>query len=112
MLKPEQGTAQSTDPEDYEISYYTTETDAEEKVNPISSGYQAQDGEIIYVRVENPESGCYNVGNIGEIIISVESRPQINPTIITTDAFCSDEEGGNRSEEHTSELQSRGHLVC
>src|SRR5699024_1377390 len=89
--------SQSTDPADYEISYYHSEAEAEDGENPIAPGYAAADGESIFVRVENPETGCYNTGNIAEIIITIAPRPEINPLTITAETFCSDEEGGNTS---------------
>src|SRR5699024_4559926 len=97
LLSTDPSLSQSTDPADYEISYYHSEAEAEDGENPIAPGYAAADGESIFVRVENPETGCYNTGNIAEIIITIEPRPEINPLTITAETSCSDEEDGNTS---------------
>src|SRR5690625_7648738 len=77
------------------------------------------------VRVVDPDMNDVAVGEVGEIVyrgIGVMSRYWNNEEA-TNEAFRGgwfhsgglvkrDEEGFIRSEEHTSELQSRGHIVC
>src|SRR5699024_8120479 len=94
---PETNQGQSTDLDDYDITYYTDSTDAEAGENPIGPGYIASDGDVIYVRVENEETGCYNVNHSGKIIITVESRPDIDPATITVGPVCSDSPGGSQA---------------
>src|SRR5207253_10446161 len=52
-----------------------------------------------------------------EAVIDREERPDLrieNPktAAVSVEVKWADERSANRSEEHTSELQSRGHLVC
>src|SRR5207253_6540325 len=47
--------------------------------------------------------------NLNSFLAALRKRPEI-ASVNTT--FLGSEEGIERSEEHTSELQSRGHLVC
>src|SRR5690625_1599119 len=48
----------------------------------------------------------------GEFVASRQCRPSTGSTIHETDIVGSRPTENQRSEEHTSELQSRGHLVC
>src|SRR5699024_9865795 len=54
-------------PSDFELTYYGTEQAAENGNNPIahpeSYPYQGPDPMTIWVRLENPDSGCYALGH-------------------------------------------------
>ncbi len=62
--------AQSPPASNYTVSYYTTQTGAEAGTNPIitPAAYQAFNGQVIWVRVENNTTHCYNVGSFNVII--------------------------------------------
>jgi gliding motility-associated-like protein len=62
---------------DFQVSYHTTAQDAEDGVNGISPGYVAADGEILFIRVTNIESGCFNTNSIGQVQIQIDARPAI-----------------------------------
>ena len=99
LLDPNTNPAQNID--DFMVSYHLTEQDAEDGINGLSAGYEATNGEILYIRVENIETGCFNTNAIGQVQIIVEPRPNIignnpddlfvcaddldNPTIATID---------------------------
>ena len=74
--------------EDFTISYHNSEAEADSNTNPLSSGYEASDGETLYIRVENTETGCYNIGNIGEVIISIQPRPAIAASVEDIEVCC------------------------
>ncbi|MFB9058124.1 choice-of-anchor L domain-containing protein [Mariniflexile ostreae] len=50
------------------ITYYNTMTNAEAGTDPIASNYLAQDGEIIYARIENNTTGCYDTTQFRSIV--------------------------------------------
>ncbi|NBC04734.1 MAG: T9SS type B sorting domain-containing protein, partial [Bacteroidetes bacterium] len=81
--------------EDYTISYHNSAADADTNTNPLSSGYQATDGEILYIRVEHNETGCYNINNIGEVIINIQPRPAIASSVADMEV-CANEIGNDQ----------------
>ncbi|GGB86667.1 hypothetical protein GCM10007424_28420 [Flavobacterium suaedae] len=60
----------SDTPEDYEITYYLTEEDAETASNAIGAIYtnEEQYQQTIYVRIENIESGCFGIKQFDLIV--------------------------------------------
>src|SRR5439155_8665936 len=61
--------------------------------------------EAAYLRFETPEEEIQKfIGRLNRL-----GAPQWPRDAEIVELFCG---RGNRSEEHTSELQSRGHLVC
>ena len=68
-----------TDPENYNFSYYTSETEAQFSTNEIANPevYNANTGQA-FVRTENPTTGCFRVTAI-DLVVSV--------TNITTTSF-------------------------
>ncbi|MFD2727538.1 T9SS type B sorting domain-containing protein [Hyunsoonleella rubra] len=53
---------------DYNITFYNTFDDAEMDTNRIPSSYEATDGEIIYARLENGNTGCYDTTQFATMI--------------------------------------------
>jgi gliding motility-associated-like protein len=53
----------SQDPSNYTLTYYSSLTDAETKANPLNYLHPAYNGEIIYVRLENSNTGCYDTSD-------------------------------------------------
>src|SRR5690625_6616309 len=84
--------------------------------SPFASGYVEENSRLIVngEEVTYDETGYFYVENFGKeltIELTSESGNQVEYTWQPT----AEETGtgsGVRSEEHTSELQSRGHLVC
>ncbi len=48
-------------PNDFSVSYHNSETNVNENSHLLNSDYLAYDGEIIFVRVENNTTGCYDI---------------------------------------------------
>lgn len=95
LLNP--NTSPNQNLEDHNISYHLSEQDAEDGINPITPGYQANDGEIFYIRAINIETNCFNTNFIGQVRIVIEPRPAIaneNPENLTT---CGNEIGDPNS---------------
>lgn len=67
------------------VSYHTSEADAIANINPIIDGAVINDGDILYVRVENNEmptpTGCFNVDNIAQITIDINQNPEANTNV-------------------------------
>ncbi|WP_459211166.1 T9SS type B sorting domain-containing protein [Aquimarina rhabdastrellae] len=60
---------------DFNVSFHLTDVDAMSSMNPITDGAALTDGTILYVRVENPITGCFNTDNIAQITLSINSKP-------------------------------------
>ena len=63
------------DPNMFTVSYYTSQTAAENATNALNTTYQAIDNDIIHVRIENNATGCYNTT---QFAIRVHPRPIID----------------------------------
>jgi gliding motility-associated-like protein len=63
--------APASNPSDLVLTYHESQTDADSDSSPIGNPgfYDGTDGQIIYVRVEYQNSGCYTTGNF-EIIMN------------------------------------------
>ena len=55
-------------PNNFTVSYYNTETDAQADTNALNTNYTAFDGETIFVRIENNTTGCFSTGSFGIIV--------------------------------------------
>jgi len=55
-------------PNNFTVSYHGSTADAETGSNPLPGNYFAFNGEIIYARVENNNTGCYSTSQFGIII--------------------------------------------
>ncbi len=60
---------------DFNISIHTSSADAMTGMNPIVDGSALTDGTILFVRVENPTTNCFNADNIAEITLSINNKP-------------------------------------
>lgn len=90
----DQGENEDLDLSNYTITYYGNAGDAETGTDPLSSGDLASDGDVLYIRVEYDDTGCYNTGAIGKVRITVEPRPAIQEIDIS-EVLCSDAQGGS-----------------
>ena len=66
---------------DFTVSYHLTSNDAIAGVNAINDNDIVSDEQIIYVRVENNITSCFNIDNIAEIVIKISQIPQANPDV-------------------------------
>ncbi|WP_425075196.1 choice-of-anchor L domain-containing protein [Psychroserpens sp. S379A] len=74
-------------PNGFTVSYHNDLIAAEDNLNALNQNYNAADGELIYVRVENNTTGCYDITsfetivhpkpivNIGSQVICLENLP-------------------------------------
>ncbi|MHA7843245.1 MAG: PKD domain-containing protein, partial [Winogradskyella sp.] len=70
--------ASATNVGDLEVTYHNSQADADADVGAIAglNSYSGTDGEIIYIRVEYLDSGCYEVL---PFTLNVAGQPDINP---------------------------------
>ena len=66
-------------PEDFSVTYYNSEINAIENNQQINTSYIAQHNEIIFVRLENIETGCFDITQFTTIInnlplVSIEDQ--------------------------------------
>ncbi|WP_162984992.1 T9SS type B sorting domain-containing protein, partial [Mesonia aquimarina] len=92
LLDP--ATDQDQNIDNYTVTYYAFEEDAEDGVDPLQNGELATNGTLYYIRVEYTNTGCFNTDAIGVVEITVEERPSIVDQPIAEE-FCSDEPGGD-----------------
>ncbi|WP_353779307.1 choice-of-anchor L domain-containing protein [Winogradskyella sp. 3972H.M.0a.05] len=59
----------------FNVSYYTSVSDAEAGINELPSEYEAIDGEEIIAKVENTNTGCYSLTQFNTII---NPRPEVD----------------------------------
>lgn len=52
----------------FSVSYHSSVTNAENDINSLDTAYEAQDMDIIYARVENNETGCFEITQFTIII--------------------------------------------
>jgi gliding motility-associated-like protein len=62
-------------PNEFSVSYHNDLVAAEDGINSLNQLYEARNNEIIYVRVENNVTGCYDISSF-EVII--HPKPNIN----------------------------------
>ncbi|WP_439151955.1 choice-of-anchor L domain-containing protein [Winogradskyella sp.] len=70
-------------PNDYTVTYYHSEVNATESTNPLSTDYNAFNGETIFVRVEHNNTNCYA---ITQFIVVINPIPFID---IEDQVICS-----------------------
>ena len=58
-------------PNTHSITYYNNVTDADEKINPLSNLYVAENGETIYARLESTATTCYDITQFNTYINAV-----------------------------------------
>jgi len=75
------------DQADYEYTLHLTEADAEAGISALDVGYEATNGEILFLRVTHLITGCYNIGNIPQIQITIEPRPDITDAELDPSLF-------------------------
>ena len=63
-------------PTDYSVGYYTSESNAFNDIDQLPSNYEAADGEIIYARLTDLDTGCPNVSSFN---ITVEECEVVFP---------------------------------
>ena len=89
LLNPNSSNPQVLD--DFMVSYHLNEQDAEDGENALSPGYQVNDGEVLFIRIEDINTGCFNTNAIAQVQINVEPSPEIvtsNPDDIR---ICADD---------------------
>lgn len=52
----------------FDVSYHSSETDAQENLNPLDTLYNATNNEVIYARVTNQITQCYSISQFNVII--------------------------------------------
>src|SRR5690606_11173501 len=55
-------------PNNFTVSYHENEASAIANTNPFDTNYEAFDGEIIFVRIENNATGCFSITQFTTII--------------------------------------------
>ena len=63
--------------DDYSITYHLLESDAFEGLNALPDNSQISNFEVVYVRVENINTGCFNSSNIPAITVIFNQIPLI-----------------------------------
>lgn len=53
---------------DFSVSYHNTELNANENVDALNSDYTAFNGEIIFARLENNNTGCYDITQFSVVV--------------------------------------------
>ncbi|WP_407556266.1 choice-of-anchor L domain-containing protein [Winogradskyella sp. 4-2091] len=85
----------------FSITYHNSELKANEKTSPLELNYMAIDNEVIYARLENNSTGCYDITSftaivhplplvdIGDQVICLESGPLLVSanTNVATDTY-------------------------
>jgi gliding motility-associated-like protein len=65
----------SENPANFNVTYFTNETDAINDENALTNNYPATDGEIIYARMENALTGCFDTTSFS---VTVYPLPIVN----------------------------------
>ncbi|WP_430467718.1 choice-of-anchor L domain-containing protein [Winogradskyella ouciana] len=55
-------------PNEYSVSYFSSENEATENINELDVEHTAFDGEVIFVRVENLATGCFDITQFSVVI--------------------------------------------
>ncbi|MDT0557070.1 choice-of-anchor L domain-containing protein [Ichthyenterobacterium sp. W332] len=62
-------------PTNFQVTYHSSQDDAETNFNTLEHNYFALDGDVIFVRVENLTTGCYSVTSF---TITINPRPDVD----------------------------------
>ncbi|MEC3907587.1 choice-of-anchor L domain-containing protein [Tamlana sp. 2201CG12-4] len=73
-------------PSQYTLTYYTTVENARDVQSPLNNLYEGSDGEIIFVRIEDNDTGCYS---ITQFALNIKPLPKI--PIEETVPLCNNE---------------------
>ncbi len=73
-------------PSEYTVTYYASMSDAEDTNGALNNSHPARHGEIIYVRLENNDTGCFDTTEFG---IRINPIPEIPIDDIVT--LCSND---------------------
>lgn len=68
-------------PNDFYVSYHNSEINANENTEQLNANYMAFDGEVIFVRVENTATGCYDTSQFS-IVVNPLPIPFIEDQVI------------------------------
>ncbi len=55
-------------PNEYAVSYFSSENEATENINELDVEHTAFDGEVIFVRVENLATGCFDITQFSVVV--------------------------------------------
>ena len=69
-------------PNGYSVSYFSSENDAVENINILDVEHVAFDGEVIFVRIENLATGCFDITQFSIVV------NQLPDTIIEDQVLC------------------------
>ncbi|WP_188459664.1 hypothetical protein, partial [Psychroflexus planctonicus] len=95
---------ENQDQANYEYSFHLSEANAEAGTNALGAGYEASNGQILYLRVTHIVTGCYNIDNIAEVEITIEPRPEITDEELTPIVVCADEQQNNADQADNQEV--------
>ncbi len=73
-------------PDEFSVSYFTSETDAIENSNVLSNQYIASNNEVIFARVENSITGCFSITQFS-VIINNKPFVDINDQVLCLNDF-------------------------
>jgi len=73
-------------PDEFSVSYFSSETDAIENSNVLSNQYIASNNEVIFARVENSITGCFSITQFS-VIINNKPFVDINDQVLCLNDF-------------------------
>ncbi|WP_299123982.1 choice-of-anchor L domain-containing protein [uncultured Winogradskyella sp.] len=62
------GILNGQNPNDFSVSYHNSENDAIENMSPLNTDYISYDNEIIFARVENNTTGCFDITQFSVVV--------------------------------------------
>ncbi|MGZ0016406.1 choice-of-anchor L domain-containing protein [Yeosuana sp. AK3] len=68
LSQQKNGIIGNENPANFSVTYYTRLQDAENKENALANSHSAFNGEIIYARMENNTTGCFNTTSFSTIV--------------------------------------------
>ncbi|WCO00346.1 T9SS type B sorting domain-containing protein [Psychroserpens ponticola] len=74
----------SQDSNDFTVTYFNTQAEADIGNSPVTYNYTGQDGEIIFARIENNSTGCYNLTQFN-LIVNIHPKEPSQITNCDTD---------------------------
>ncbi|GAA4955045.1 hypothetical protein GCM10023314_30930 [Algibacter agarivorans] len=63
------------DPSQFTVTYYNDLREAEAKTNPLNNLHSAEDGDTVYARLENNNTGCYDTTQFNTIVYPLPIIP-------------------------------------